>query len=124
MVGHLVRNRTKQEPLGARHALVAHYDQVRALLFGDVEDRVRGIALAWVHVDSDPGLARQSSRRLECGVDILAWAYGPLQVLRHIATLLAQALGRHRLVCAHELERRSHGLGEVDRLTHGLAGGV
>src|SRR5436305_6161053 len=46
VMGHLVRYRAEQEPLGAGHALVADHDQSRALLFGDIEDRVGGIALA------------------------------------------------------------------------------
>ena len=57
-----VRDGAEQEPLRARHALVADDDQVGAELLGDVEDRVRGIALARPAARLDAGLARRARR--------------------------------------------------------------
>ena len=54
----LVRHAAEQEALGAGHSLVADDDQVGVLLFGHVEDRVRGIALARVSLDVDAVLAQ------------------------------------------------------------------
>src|SRR6185295_11864919 len=44
VVRNLVRHAAEQEPLGARHALVADHDQVGPGLLGDVQDRVGGIS--------------------------------------------------------------------------------
>ena len=53
----LVRHAAEQKALGAGHSLVADDDEVGALLFGYVEDRIRGIALARVSLDVDAVLA-------------------------------------------------------------------
>ena len=42
----LVRHAAEQKALGAGHSLVADNDQVGVLLFGHVEDRISGVALA------------------------------------------------------------------------------
>src|SRR4051794_32913923 len=54
-VRDLVRHRAEQEPPGAGHALVAHDDQVRVAFLGDVEDRVRRVALAREDLDLEAG---------------------------------------------------------------------
>ncbi len=72
----------------------------------------------------DPGLASHLGSRLQRRVHVLARADRPLQILWRVAALLAQALSRHRLIRAHQLERCAHGLGEVNCLAYGLAGGV
>ena len=51
VVRDLVRHRTEQEALGARHPLVADHDQVAALLLGDVDDRVGRVTLAGERLD-------------------------------------------------------------------------
>ena len=62
VVADLVRHAAEQEAPGAGHALVADHDQVRAGLLGDVEDRVRGIALARMRVDRHLGLLAPARR--------------------------------------------------------------
>src|ERR1022692_1933383 len=53
MMRHLVGHRAKQEALGAGHTLVANDDQISLALLGDIEDRIRGIALARIYVYLD-----------------------------------------------------------------------
>ena len=62
VVRDLVRHRAEQEALGPGHALVADDDQVGALLLGDVEDRVGGVALARERLDR----LRQRARASRC----------------------------------------------------------
>ena len=112
----------EQEALGARHALVADHDQVGAALLGDVEDRVRRVALARVGVHLHARLSRPLGRLAQRRVDVLARVDHPLQVLRRLPRLLPQALVRDRLVRGHQLDRRAERLGQLDRLAHRLAG--
>ena len=56
MVADAVGHRAQQEALGARHALVAHHDQVGVVLLGNVENRVGGIALTLEGLRGDAGL--------------------------------------------------------------------
>src|SRR5205823_2659631 len=72
VVADLVRHRSKQEPLRAGHALVAEHDQVGALLLGDVEDRVRRVALPDVDLRPQPHRARLARGLLQRGLDVLA----------------------------------------------------
>ena len=105
VVGDLVRHRAEQEALGAGHPLVADDDQVGPLLLGDVEDRVGRVALARERLDLDARafdlLGGLAQRRL----DVLARVDHPLQVLRHLAPLLAQALVGHGLEGGDEADR-------------------
>ena len=66
VVRDLVRHGAEQEAVRARHALVAHHDQIRAALLGDVEQRGRRVALARVgrHLDArGRDLLRRLSQR-------------------------------------------------------------
>ena len=122
VVRDLVRHRAEQEALGAGHALVADHDQVGPALLGDVEDRVRGIALAGVGVHAHARLLDLLGGVLERGVDVLARVDHPLHVLRGLARLLAQPLVGDRLVGGDELDRGADRLGQLDRFAHRLTG--
>ena len=125
VVGDLVRHRAEQEALGAGHALVADHDQVGFPLLGDVEDRVRGIALTRVHVDRHAGLAADRRGRLERRVDVLARVDRPLQVLGRLRGVprsgAAPGTGSYALTSS---SLAPDGAREVDGLAHGLVGRV
>ncbi len=87
VVRDLVRHAAEQEPLGARHALVADHDQVGVLLLGDVEDRVGRLALAGEGAHLDPGGLDSAAACVEDRVDILARAHGVCDVIRRLLLL-------------------------------------
>jgi hypothetical protein len=124
VVADLVRHGAQQEALGAGHALVADDDQVGIGLLGDVEDRVGRVPLTRVRLGRDALLARHLDGLAQRRVDVLTRVDHPLQVGRRLVGLLAQALPRHRLVGADDLELRVEARGEVDRLPNRLGGGV
>ena len=101
-MGDLVRHRAEQEALGAGHALVADDDQVGAALLGDVEDRVGGSPSRAKVSTSTPASSTSLGRLAERRLDVLARVDHPLQVLRRLARLLAQALPGDRLVGGDE----------------------
>src|SRR4051794_7639092 len=120
----LVRHRAEQEALGAGHALVADDDQVGALLLGDVEDGVGGVALARVGLDLHAGLLGLLGRLAERRVDVLARVDHPLDVVGDLRALLPQALAGDGLVGADELELGLQLRREVHRLLDRLIGGL
>jgi hypothetical protein len=73
-MGDVVGDAAEHEAAGAGHPLVADHDQVRLHLFGDVEDRLRRIALDRVGLDLDPLLAGVGGGGVEDEVDVLARA--------------------------------------------------
>ena len=124
MVRDLVRHRAEHEALGAGHASVADDDQVRALLLGDVEDRVRGVALAGERIDlPDAGGAGLLHRLVEQREHVFPGVDHPLQVLRDLDVLVAQALWRHGLG-ADDLEPGAQLPREVDRVVDRRRGGI
>src|SRR5690606_269449 len=106
------------------HALVADDDQVGLELLGDVEDRVRRVALAGVRLHLHPGLLRGTGRGVQGGVDVLARADGVGDVPGDLAALLAQPGLGHGLVSADDVELGAAELGELDRLPDGLCSRV
>src|SRR6476659_9207846 len=107
VVRHLVRHAAQQEALGARHSLVAHHDQVGIDLLGDVQDRVGGIALAWVRRRLDTLLLRHADRALERHVDVLTRAGRVLDVAGHLTLLLTLDALRNPLEGSHDAELRA-----------------
>ena len=63
VMGDVVGHAAEQEAARAGHPLVADDDQVGLGLFGDVEDRVRGVPLDRVGLDLDSLLLRARPRR-------------------------------------------------------------
>ena len=112
MVGDLVRDGAEEEPVGARHALVAHHDEIRPALLGDVEQRGRRVALAGVGRDLDPRRGDLLGRLPQRPLDLVAGADAPP---------LGAAAG-HRLVRADQLDPRSDRGGQPGRLAHRFAG--
>src|SRR3989442_7280392 len=92
----LVRHAPEQEALRAGHALVADDDQIRSLLLGDVEDRVGGIALPGVGLDLPASLLDLLARVPQRGVHVLPLLDQPLQAVRPLPSLLAEALASNR----------------------------
>ena len=114
VVGDPVGDGAEQEAPGAGHPLVADHDQVGAELLGDVEDRVRGIALARVG-------ARRHARRagavrgvVQRRVDVRAAVDHPLQVRWERTGLAPDPLARDGLVGRDDLERAAAQRGELD----------
>src|SRR5262249_45170041 len=95
VMGDLVGHRTEQEAPRAGHALVAHDDEVRLLLLGDLKDRSGGLALAGVGVHLDARLARDVGGVVQARID------RPADVLRRVAAFLAQALFGNGRIRAH-----------------------
>ena len=126
VVRDLVRDRAEQEALRAGHAAVADDDQIGALLLGDVEDRVGGVALARERLD----LARRPRRRASCSASleqrehVLARVDHPLEVLRDLDALVAQPLVGDRLVGADDLQPGAELARQVDRVADRGRGGV
>ena len=106
VVGDLVGHGAEQEALGAGHALVADDDQVGAALLGDVEDRVRRVALARVGADLDAGARGASAASASVASTS---SRGLIIHCRSRGTSRASSRSRapHRLVGADELERRA-----------------
>ena len=77
MVGDLVRDGAEQEPVGARHALVADDDEVGAALLGDVEQGGRRVALAGVGRDLDARRRDLLGRLAQRPLDVVAGADAP-----------------------------------------------
>ena len=94
VMGDLVRHGSEQEPLGSREAAVADDDQVGALLFGDIENRVGRVALARERLDlADAGGTRLGSGLLEDREHVLSRLDHPL-CRRHRNALVARDEGR------------------------------
>ena len=126
VVGDLVRHAAEQEALGAGHALVADHDQVGVLLLGDVEDRVRRLALAGEGAaprrrpPRPPWRPRRASRRRpRCGPTVCSMSLGRLE------PLLAQPRLRHRARTRSRCQSDAPVLlRELGRLAHRLLGGL
>src|SRR3954451_22943333 len=65
-------------------------------------------------------LAGVAQRRLH----VLALVDHPLHVVGRLLALLAKALVAHRLECAHQVDARADGPGELGRLSHGRTCGL
>ena len=124
MVGDLVGHRAQQKAPGTSHALVADDDQIRLALLGDVENGVGGVALARIDIELHARLAGDLAGRPERYVDVLARIDRPLQVLGRLATFLAKALRRHRLIRADDLQLGANRPCEVNCLAHRLSGRI
>src|SRR4051794_25082590 len=82
MVGDVVGDAAKQETARPGHALVTDHDQVGFGLFGDVEDRLGGLALDRMCLHLDPLLAGGRGGGVKNQIDVLARADLVLHIRR------------------------------------------
>ena len=96
------------------------------VLLGDVEDRVRGVALTRVRLNlGDAGAPRLRRGPVEQLEHVRARVHGPLDVARHLRALQQQPLlVRGRLVRADDLELRLQVEREADRVPDGRRRGI